>query len=438
MARLLLAVVGLLQGWYAQGQTVAPIVIAPPTAAPVVVADTTPAPVAEVATTAAMPASVSTVPASLAPTYPDQQDPNCVVGQSCSTGSLVPTVRGLCVTDMGSNWCWDACNLKHPVTSYSTANQAGIALMVKQLRTGMRFGSCPGASFTPTCNPGERCTPPGSTWGRGMCTTQVGAGNQCLDMCNYKIPMDTFHDTPGKQAGTVQIVQMVRAGRDPAGLTTCPGASVWVWLWFPLLLFCSIGMCALAYWMFNFYRGRLKRGGNKGYREPEQPYVEEGQPYVDYDQVAPQDMDQMAPQDQYYGEEDPMPVVDQQDYGAVLAPAAVPVSTEPNLFEQPMLMPLAAGSVYAQQPLTTGYPTTYAAPMTMAPQMYQANSMSVSGAQGYTTTYQQAAMPQYVSQAAVPQYTSQMLAAPVTMQPYGAYGGATATTYPGTTSMRMG
>jgi len=192
--------------------------------------------------------------------------------------------------------------------------------------------------------------------------------------------------------------------------------------------------------MFNFYRGRLKRGGNKGYREPEQPYVEEGQPYVDYDQVAPQDMDQMdqmAPQDQYYGD-DPMPVVDQQDYGAVAAPSAEPASSEPNLFEQPMLMPLAAGSVLTQQPLTSGYPTTYAAPITMAPQMYQANSMSVSGAQGYTTTYAQAAVPQYVSQAAVPQYTSQMLAAPITMQPYGAYGGATTTTYPGTTSMRVG
>ena len=46
--------------------------------------------------------------------------------------------------------------------------------MVKQFRTGQRGqNSCPGAKLTTTCNPGERCTPPGLTWGRGMCTSPI-------------------------------------------------------------------------------------------------------------------------------------------------------------------------------------------------------------------------------------------------------------------------
>merc|ERR1719316_2667459 len=120
-------------------------------------------------------------------------------------------------------------------------------------------------------------------------TAQYGTGNVCLDMCNTDIPLDTFHDTPGKVAGTVSLVEMVRAGQDPAGLTQCPMASVWLWLWIPLLLCVLIGICAAAYWMFNFYTGRLKKFKNKGYREPEQPLVEDDAPYADYQQVAPQD-----------------------------------------------------------------------------------------------------------------------------------------------------
>jgi len=438
-ARLLLTLFGSLQGRHVLSQT---------TVAPIVIAPTLPATAAVTflpGTTSVAPGSVTaTVPASLAPPYPDQSDPNCVVGQSCSTGTLVGTkvpVRGLCVTSAGQNWCWDACNLNHTLTSFSQTNTAGIALMVKQLRTGMRFGSCPGATFTPTCNPGERCTPPGLTWGRGMCITISGKGNQCLDMCNFKLPLDTFKATPGKQAGTVQIVEMVRAGRDPAGLTTCPMASVWIWLWIPLVLCCAIGLCAVAYYLFNYYKKINRRGGSSKYREPEEPYVEDQAPYADYQQVAPQDQDfEMAPpqtMDQMDQTMDPMPVVD--DYQG--PPAAEPFleeqaqalgTVQPNIFDQPPNLMAGLAPQTVLQPMGTMYPgaqPTYAAPM-MAYQQPgfpqaaypQAASMSLAG------SAMQQPRPVYTTSMTNPMTTG----LPAQYGAYGAYGN------PATTSMRIG
>jgi len=261
-----------------------------------------------------------------------------------------------------------------------------------------------------------------------MCITVTGKGNQCLDMCDAKISLDTFHDTPGKQAGTIGIVEQVRAGRDPAGFTTCPGPSVWLWLWIPLSLCCVIGFCALAYYMFNYYRGRLKR-----YREPvEQPAYVDEQGYVSYDQGMPQpqdatDLQQMAP-----GQDEPMPVIDQPMVGgampvieqpAVLEPQTVAAGQnlfggEPNLMaglQQPqtVITPQAAG-LYPQMaaPMTAYTPQLSTVQMAGQPTMA---SRPVYGGQSMT-------MGGSVLSTGIPSYSA-----------YGAYG----TTYP-TGSMRIG
>lgn len=377
--------------------------------------------------------------------YPDVAD-ECDVGMQCPKGLLTDparTVRSICVATAGGSQCWDACNSAHAVKDYSTTNTDGVALMIKQLRTGMRYGSCPGGKYTPVCNAGERCTPAGLTWGRGMCTTITGQGNQCLDMCNEAITLADFKTTPGKQSGTIQIIEMVRAGRDPIGRTTCPLTTIWVWLWLPLLACCAIAICAGTFYAYRTYAGRSKRGANKGYREPEQPYADDQAPYVDYGQDYQQDPEFQQDYAQGYDQnampppqtmeqmqmEDPMPVVDQGLYEPALAPAAAPLSGigEPNIFDGVMAAPLtmAPSTMVQSMPMGTVYPA--AGQMTMAPQ-YQ-SSMMVSGAQGYTTA---------------PQYTSSMMVAPVGTQlpsygAYGAYGGAAPTTvYPGTTSMRIG
>jgi len=218
---------------------------------------------------------------------PDVSDPTCEAGMSCSatlTGVILPDVlRGLCVATANGNMCWDACNDAHDEADYGASNpntQMGIALMVKELRTGMRNGACPGAKNTPTCSPGVRCTPPQLTRDRGMCTNLgLGQGNQCVDMCDMTNPLTFFKDTPGKQAGTVATVEQVRGGRDPMGRTTCPGPSVWLWLWIPILLCCMVGTCFGVFKMFQGYKG-LKKGQpsanrSQQYKEPdEMPFVE--------------------------------------------------------------------------------------------------------------------------------------------------------------------
>ena len=93
---------------------------------------------------------------------------------------------------------------------------------------------------------------------------------------------------------------------------------------------CVIGFWGLAYWMVNYYRGRLKR-----YREPvEQPAYVDEQGYVNYDQGMPQpqdatDLQQMAP-----GQDEPMPVIDQPmpviEQPVILEPQTVAVGQ--NLF----------------------------------------------------------------------------------------------------------
>lgn len=329
-------------------------------------------------------------------------------------------------------------------------------MFIKQLRTGMRSGSCPGASLMPTCNPGERCTPSGLTWGRGMCVTITNQGNQCLDMCSTKIPLDTFHDTPGKKAGTLNIVEQVRGGRDPAGLTTCPGPSVWIWLWIPVVLCCLSGLLGLAYLMYMRMRA-AKRGASKGkYREPEMAFIDEQQPpYGDYGEAGAQppfedqrELEQFAAQSppqfaaqpppqqtqpppqqtQEQLELDPMPVIEQPDLdvpgfrGLEAAEQAAPIVEFPGLFDQPNLVQgwapptLATPNLFpgiGLAPLANSYSQ---APVTYFP---QAGSMVLGGgALG--------SRPAYGMTPQTPSYGA-----------YGAYGTPT-TVYPGTTSMRIG
>lgn len=344
--------------------------------------------------------------------YDDQPDTKCPIGGACSktepdqtTGILIPPDRGLCVGTGGvAQQCWDACNLEHHPLDYSSdANtREAIAIMVKQFRTGFRVDSCQGAMLQATCYAGDRCTPPGLTLYRGMCVATKTQGNLCLDMCDTSIPLDTFHDSVGKQAGTLSTVQQVRGGRDPQGYTTCPGASVWVWLWIPILLCCLLGFCALAYWMFQYYRGRLKKYSKKDRMDTEQPFVQDDVPYGNYDQAMPQP--------------DPMPVMDQQMPVLEMDPGQMepildqtnvemaPQAAAPDLV--PIMEPVQGGSIFGQPPLLMGTPQ----PVTVMPPGYgysQAGSMAMSNPMmsGYAPG------------------------------PYGAYGGVT--TYP-TTSMRVG
>lgn len=387
----------------------------------------------------------TSIPGTTNQIYPDVEDGTCTPGGYCTpnAGILIPTIRGLCVAVPGmTQQCWDACNDNHTLDLYGAGQpattQKALAMMVKQLRTGRRYGSCPGSASAAAarretiCNPGERCTPPGLTWGRGMCITMAGNGtglqqDACLDMCDTSIPETTWKSTPGKQAGTLRMVRQVQAGRDPSGLTTCPGISVWVWLWFPIFLCCAIGCCAGSYYSFMYYKNRIKP--NRSYREPvNEPFMEDGQgmgQYNDFPQGQPQEMDAYPPPQTMDAMEDPMPVIEPQQEPLLaevpVAPAAfVEEKVEPNLFDQPNLM---AGLA----PLTVAAPTA---------------SYPVAGS-NYITSYQ--AAPQYTTSYAVPQAASMSVAAPVyvaggatTVTPsYGAYG-AYGTTYPGTTSMRIG
>lgn len=370
----------------------------------------------------------------------DVSDPNCNIGSACSptiAGSILPpALRGLCVGTTSGNMCWDACNEEHAPETYSTdANfRLGIALMVKQFRTGQRGGaSCQGAKLRSTCAPGERCTPPQSTWGRGMCTNMPPNGNQCVDMCDTKIPLTAFKNTIGKQAGTVSIVEQVRGGRDPLGHTTCPGPSVWLWLWIPILLCILVGACFGVFRMFQGFKG-LKKGqpsdrNRQQYKEPtEEPFVEEG--YDDYNQGA---------KAMEYSEE-PMPVMEpMMDQSAVIYEA-------PLMGEQ-VIAPAAPVLFGGEPNLMAGLaPTTMAQPGVgtfLAPTTY---SQYTTGAAGAYTVYPQASSvtsgsayvsrPAYGGSTVVPGGTlgTQMPA----YGAYGAYGGVpTTTSYP-TGSMRIG
>lgn len=252
----------------------------------------------------------------------------------------------------------------------------------------------------------------------------IGAGNSCLDMCDTKIALSVFHDTPGKEAGTLATVQSVRSGRDPEGLTTCPGPSVWTWLWFPILLCCLIGLCAFAYKAFDFYRTRLRKSNQKKNQPYESDQFVEDQPYVDYNQVAPQ-----APQTQDYMPE-PMPVYMEPE--APAAPAYFeeqPMQTP--LFGEPHLMPMNPMGMSGLAPQTVAMPMTtsqygYAgAPVTTSyPQMAGYPQQTSMGARG---------MPQTTSMG----YGGSMATAMPAYSAYGAYGQNPTATYPGG-SMRIG
>lgn len=336
--------------------------------------------------------------------YPDYPAPGCIIGESCcatpeNCNVVTPFYRGLCTT---GNICWDACNddLHPDERSYSEKEDTkdALALMIKELRTGIRnpFGQgCPGGVLKSTCNAGERCTPPGLTLYRGMCvTTATGQGNQCLDMCDSKIPLETFKASVGKQAGTYSMAEQVRAGRDPQGYTECPGLSPWLWLWIPILLLILIGCCAAAYMMYNKMR-RLKN------RHPQQePMVQDYQP--DYEQ---QQFEQVQPQMEPMPIEEPMPV------NPVVEDT---VQEAPMTYGVPPLQPVTVaptGDLFGSPNLMGGFPTTtaVAAPVTTTVLPTQYSSAPV------TTAY--------------PQYSSMAMSSQYGAAPYGAYNQVGSTSY---------
>jgi hypothetical protein len=388
-------------------------------------------------------------PGTLTEIFPDVSDGSCTAGSYCSTGAGIttPRLRGLCVSAAAGQQCWDACNPAHDLHAYglgqNDATQKAIAMMVNQLRTGQRYGACPGsqsASAQAACIVGERCTPPGLTLGRGMCITLSDGQkqtDQCLDMCDTSIPLTTYKNTPGYQSGTLKIVQQVQAGRDPAGRTTCPAVSVWVWLWVPLLLCCCIGVCAASYVGYTSYVSRLKRSNYREPRENEAFVEEQGAPYENYqDQGQPyyQD-DQMPPPQTMDVMEDagPMPVLEPQQEPLLQQAEVQPLKADMNLFEAPNLMGGLA-------PITVAAPAAY--PMAGSNYMtYPQASYTQYPAQSSMTVQQPmyTAAPQYTT----PQYTSVQMTQP-TYGAYGAYGGVTtsgvqpASYAATTTSMRIG
>jgi len=324
------------------------------------------------------------------PAYTDFKDDSCTPPKGCA-GGTIPAERGLCVETAAGKYCWDACNTAHqpleyggvrPVPDPNPEIPAGLAIMVKEFRTGYRgILSCPNSKMAATCNPGQRCTPAGLTLYRGMCVQTPPNGNQCLDMCDTSISLvatkdglPSFHDTPGKMAGTVNMVQQVRAGRDPQGYTTCPGLTVWAWLWFPILLCCLVGFCGGAYWMFQYYRQRLKKQKEKVQNyEPDTPFVEDGAQYAQYDQVQPQD-NFNDPMPVAYPEQQPMLEKRDEPVTMPMVPPLAPVALpQQNMFGTPNL---AAGSSFARGPGMSGIPA-----------YPQAGSMALSNAGVYAAPY---------------------------------------------------
>lgn len=322
-----------------------------------------------------------------------------------------------------------------------------------------------------------------------MCVTITGAGNQCLDMCDKKTVL-AISTTAGKQAGTKQTVNAVRAGRDPEGRTTCPGPSVWIWLWIPIVLCCLMGLVFGAWKIYEVQLTR-KRQRNKGtYREPDQPFPEENpasavyQPQEEMEtQMEPPPMAGAAAYEQppmtaamMAPENDPMPVL--QPEPAYLAPVEViqPTESFPNLFGQPPLTLVAPQTVAPNffpgmgslqqplttysQPITTSYPqaapTSFSGAGMLQTSYPQAGSMAVSGggvlqapASAYTTPAYGTAASAYAAYGTplVGSMTNPMTTVPPSYGAYGAYGAspsygaqmaANTTVYPGTTSMRIG
>lgn len=219
---------------------------------------------------------------------------------------------------------------------------------------------CPGMETITECQPGSRCTNPTETYMSGMCVYVEGnvPPNVCRNMCDTAYTLDSYNQ-PGKAAGTMETVAAVRAGNDPLGLTTCPGLTIWVWLWVPILLCCCIACCAGAYYAYTFYRQRLKRG--RGWREEGEkkdvsPFLEE--PYADYQQV----------------DQDPMPVVENRELPMeepMTEMAAAPVAQAPIAGAAPLTQ------LYAQPAPATQGIAPYTMPM--ANSMYSQpgyNSMS--------------------------------------------------------------
>jgi len=409
-------------------------------------------------------ASATTAAPPVALIYKDAADGSCVPGKTCTAAAILtglPALRSLCVATAGGNKCWDACNTAHAPTDYYAASAVndlseGYAMFVKQLRTGMRTGSCPGSKYSPTCNPGDRCTPAGLTLYRGMCVTITGAGNQCLDMCDKKTVL-AISQTAGKQAGTLDTVNAVRAGRDPKGRTTCPGPSVWIWLWIPIVLCCLMGFVFGAWKVYEMKLARSRKSNKGAYREPDQPFADENPASAIY---QPQEMDQVdAPPMAAAGayapkaappmepENDPMPVLQPEPVYSAPVEVVQPTESFPNLFG-PGPVSLVAPQTVApnffpgmgtlQQPITTysqpimtSYPQAYPQAGSFQPQVLQAPRTT----SAYTTPF-------------VGSMTNPMTTVPPSYGAYGAYGAspsygaqqmaANTTVYPGTTSMRIG
>jgi hypothetical protein len=261
-------------------------------------------------------------------TAPEFKTDTCTPTKGCSQ-PYYPNHGSICVEPQtGVTQCWNACDpARTDLNSYSgvqgngnpasttAAERAGdveirqaIAMMVQSARTVQ--GLCPGAEWNTNveCNLNTRCT--AYTLNRGFCSIGANGAHVCKDMCDSSIPIDQYGGTAGiatNKADVEHTVSLVRANRDPLGETICPGATVWLWLWFPIVLCCIIGCCYGGYVAYNHWR-RVNRNKNR-LNQREQEYDYDREPaYDDY----PQDQEMLPPQDfpQDFGPEDPqyMPV----------------------------------------------------------------------------------------------------------------------------------
>jgi len=221
------------------------------------------------------------------------EDQTCIPTKNCSG---FPNHRGICVQTT-TRQCWDACAPEIPLSEYAGTTtdeslRVGIAMMVQQARTALNL--CMREEFRQgaECDLGTRCT--FHTLYRGVCTVSTTNGvskNTCLDMCDTSIPLEQYEHGSGEREGNMKLVQQVRGGRDPNGETFCPGQTVWMWLWFPILLCCLIGSMAGLFYAYRRWKSAV-RSQRKQQQYMDQDY-QDYQDDFDYQGTGPpQDMEQ--------------------------------------------------------------------------------------------------------------------------------------------------
>lgn len=265
-------------------------------------------------------------------------------------------------------------------------------MMVSSIRQGRHPVSCPDVqSRYGECEPGNRCTRMNIQRDQGMCVSVPNAvpANQCLDMCDTSIPLDTFKTIPGHKEGTKKTVEAVRAGWDTGPFpVTCPGAQWWMFLWIPAILICCVLGC-LGFWYANkFVRSRrMKYSDNRD--QENFNYGQQQTPYISDDQYRAEESDYRRVEEEYrqepeYAQEVP-PQTMVEEVPQQILPDPLPAPVEPPPAVVAAAAPQIVSMSYATGPTMSSMPAQ--APAVMMPQGMSHYSTSASGYPG-ATAYQ--------------------------------------------------